>query len=101
MNSKKRPQLLAFENASHLKPNHICHTSITGGKCGGLVGSLCDTFDDTFAFDTCQNLPRNEIRLMFKKGDDLRQDRLTLQLLAVMDRLWKGAGMTLKYVRLN
>ena len=30
-----------------------------------------------------------DIALMFKKGDDLRQDRLTLQLLTVMDRLWK------------
>lgn len=29
------------------------------------------------------------VGIMFKKGDDLRQDRLTLQLLSVMDRLWK------------
>ena len=30
-----------------------------------------------------------DIVIMFKRGDDLRQDRLTLQLLTVMDRLWK------------
>ena len=29
------------------------------------------------------------VTIMYKKGDDLRQDRLTLQLLSVMDRIWK------------
>lgn len=38
-----------------------------------------------------------DISIMFKKGDDLRQDRLTLQLLAVMDRIWKeDEGMDMK-----
>lgn len=41
----------------------------------------------------------DQIGIMFKKGDDLRQDRLTLQLLSVMDRLWKedeGLDLRLK-----
>ena len=33
--------------------------------------------------------------VLFKAGDDLRQDQLTLQLLSIMDNLWKGAGMDL------
>jgi hypothetical protein len=32
------------------------------------------------------------IYIMFKAGDDLRQDLLTLQLLRVMDKLWKSMG---------
>jgi phosphatidylinositol-4,5-bisphosphate 3-kinase len=32
------------------------------------------------------------INIIFKNGDDLRQDMLTLQMLRIMDRLWKKDG---------
>uniref|UniRef100_A0A7S2SPD8 Phosphatidylinositol 3-kinase n=1 Tax=Mucochytrium quahogii TaxID=96639 RepID=A0A7S2SPD8_9STRA len=32
-------------------------------------------------------------RVLFKAGDDLRQDQLTLQVLSVMDQLWKAEGL--------
>lgn len=35
------------------------------------------------------------LRVLFKAGDDLRQDQLTLQLIAVMDRLWKDEDLDL------
>jgi len=37
-----------------------------------------------------------EIYMMFKTGDDLRQDQLTLQLLKVMNKLWKDKGIDFK-----
>ena len=36
------------------------------------------------------------IVVMFKAGDDLRQDQLTLQVLSVMDKLWKKDDLDLK-----
>ncbi len=63
MNSKMRPLMLAFDNAD-----------------ADLVSSM--------EFET----PLSDVLLMYKRGDDLRQDRLTLQLLRVMDLLWKDAG---------
>jgi hypothetical protein len=36
-----------------------------------------------------------EITVMFKAGDDLRQDQLTLQVLNVMNMLWKADGLNL------
>lgn len=36
------------------------------------------------------------ISVLFKFGDDLRQDALTLQMFTIMDRLWKREGMDLK-----
>ena len=37
----------------------------------------------------------NEITVMFKAGDDLRQDQLTLQVLSIMDDIWKGKDLDL------
>ncbi|KAL4497869.1 hypothetical protein ABPG72_000624 [Tetrahymena utriculariae] len=33
-----------------------------------------------------------EMKILFKRGDDIRQDQLTLQLLKIMDKIWLDAG---------
>ncbi|XP_058063113.1 phosphatidylinositol 4,5-bisphosphate 3-kinase catalytic subunit delta isoform [Anopheles bellator] len=38
----------------------------------------------------------DDINMIFKNGDDLRQDMLTLQMLRIMDRIWKSDGMDLR-----
>jgi len=36
------------------------------------------------------------IKIIFKSGDDLRQDILTLQLIRIMDKLWLREGLNMK-----
>ncbi len=38
----------------------------------------------------------NPVTVIFKAGDDLRQDVLTLQMLRLMDKLWKKEGWDLR-----
>lgn len=41
------------------------------------------------------------VYVIFKSGDDLRQDALTLQMLSIMDRLWKEDGLDLQMSMYN
>ena len=38
----------------------------------------------------------DDVKLIFKAGDDLRQDMLTLQMIRIIDKLWKDQGMDLR-----
>jgi hypothetical protein len=47
---------------------------------------------------TCQNVDPlgDPLTIMFKVGDDLRQDQLVVQMFRIMDKLWLNAGLDLK-----
>eukprot|EP00727_Mastigamoeba_balamuthi_P011479 m51a1_g6954 putative phosphoinositide 3kinase accessory domain (pik domain) domain containing protein (1277) ;mRNA; r:50317-55729 len=43
----------------------------------------------------------DNVHVIFKSGDDLRQDALTLQMMRIMDRLWCAEGMSLRLTLYN
>ena len=85
MNSKMRPQLLCFENAATLNNKR------SSFNISGRATAMSSSHDTNWIEMETPNAT-NDIHIMFKKGDDLRQDKLTLQLLAVIDRVWKESG---------
>lgn len=40
----------------------------------------------------------DDILIILKNGDDLRQDMLTLQMIRIMDRLWKNEGFDYRFL---
>ncbi|OAF67585.1 hypothetical protein A3Q56_04652 [Intoshia linei] len=48
--------------------------------------------------DPQSHLYYKEYNLIFKSGDDLRQDMLTLQMFRVLDRIWKDIGVDVKLI---
>ncbi|CAL4116873.1 unnamed protein product, partial [Meganyctiphanes norvegica] len=44
------------------------------------------------------DLHGKDIYLLYKSGDDLRQDMLTLQMIRIMDKLWKDHGLDLRMI---
>lgn len=76
---------------SPLDPSHRC-SRIKLDKCRIMDSKMRPLWivlenSDTHAED---------VYIIFKDGDDLRQDMLTLQMLKIMDRLWKREGLDLR-----
>ncbi|CAG9760506.1 unnamed protein product [Ceutorhynchus assimilis] len=76
---------------SPLDPSYRCHR-IKVDKCRVMDSKMRPLWIVYENFDTYGE----DIYIIFKNGDDLRQDMLTLQMLKVMDRLWKREGLDLR-----
>eukprot|EP01063_Lacrimia_lanifica_P008011 TRINITY_DN1514_c0_g1_i1.p1 TRINITY_DN1514_c0_g1~~TRINITY_DN1514_c0_g1_i1.p1 ORF type:complete len:1260 (+),score=465.04 TRINITY_DN1514_c0_g1_i1:108-3887(+) len=68
-------------------------------ECSGLNLHKCKTMDSKkvplwLVFHNADPLGP-PIYVMFKAGDDLRQDLLTLQIIAMMDSIWRAQGLDL------
>lgn len=71
-------------------------------ECTGLQVNKCKVMDSKklplwLVFRNADPLGAN-VYVMFKAGDDLRQDLLTLQMLELMDNVWKGSGLDLHLI---
>ncbi|EDW83168.1 uncharacterized protein Dwil_GK22711 [Drosophila willistoni] len=66
-------------------------------RCSGVTPDKCKVMDSKMrplwvVFENADQTS-SDVYIIFKNGDDLRQDMLTLQMLRVMDQLWKREGM--------
>ena len=104
MNSKTRPQMLSFDNAeSRSNPNptppdrNQTSIDLEDDDASAAASDWAMAIPrQPQAKSISHNLKKDTNSMMYKKGDDLRQDILILQLVTVMDRLWKAEGMDLR-----
>ncbi|CAH0555330.1 unnamed protein product [Brassicogethes aeneus] len=69
-------------------------------RCSKIRVEKCKFMDSKMrplwiVFENCDKYGE-DVYVIFKNGDDLRQDMLTLQMLRIMDRLWKQEGLDLR-----
>ncbi|XP_017873491.1 PREDICTED: phosphatidylinositol 4,5-bisphosphate 3-kinase catalytic subunit delta isoform [Drosophila arizonae] len=81
-----------FQNIQNpLNPSFRCRR-VTPDKCKVMDSKMRPLW---VVFENVDQTA-NDVYIIFKNGDDLRQDMLTLQMLRVMDQLWKREGLDLR-----
>ena len=69
--------------------NNLCHRA---KECRSMDSKMVPLW---LVFES-EDEKEKEVSLLYKEGDDLRQDMLTLQTIRIMDKLWKKHGMDFK-----
>lgn len=95
---KAKQKLMDFLSSPHVAQDLANVTSPLNPsfRCKKLKKEKCKVMDSKMKpiYTVYENIdPHGEdINIIFKNGDDLRQDMLTLQMLRIMDRIWKQDG---------
>uniref|UniRef100_A0A182MDL8 phosphatidylinositol 3-kinase n=1 Tax=Anopheles culicifacies TaxID=139723 RepID=A0A182MDL8_9DIPT len=96
--SKEKGRALLMEQLA--KEGHLTSDLISplnpSFRCKSVRTERCKVMDSKMRplWVVYENSDPNgdDIHMIFKNGDDLRQDMLTLQMLRIMDRIWKSHG---------
>lgn len=98
--SKEKGRMLLQDtlNHTHIKQK-ICDVLSPlnpSFRCKSIKAEKCKVMDSKMrplwiVFENA-DMHGEDICVIFKNGDDLRQDMLTLQMLRVMDKIWKSHG---------
>jgi len=95
---KAKSKLIEFLNTPHVITDLVNVTSPLNPsfRCRSVKKEKCKVMDSKMRpiLFQYENIDPNgeDINIIFKNGDDLRQDMLTLQMLRIMDRIWKSSG---------
>ncbi|PRP86674.1 phosphatidylinositol 3-kinase [Planoprotostelium fungivorum] len=97
--ASKRSQVLTSELLRHNFPRSFSLPILPTVRLTGLCVDKC-RFLDSSTFPILLVLQNEDpygppIQIMFKNGDDLRQDALTIQMIKIMDRLWRDNELNL------
>ena len=98
----RRPEVIREQLRAIELPSEFTLPLNPRWKCKGLVVDGCRSMSSKkvplwLEFENGEAGCPNFLAL-FKEGDDLRQDLLTLQLLRIMDNIWKKEGKDLKLI---
>lgn len=86
-----------------LKDTEACHLPLNPALCiKGIDPDACSYFKSNalplkITFISANPMGKN-ISVIFKAGDDLRQDMLVLQIIQVMDKIWLQEGLDMQMI---
>ncbi len=91
-----------IESLNRVMPTIISLPLNPRWRCTHLIVNKCRFFSSAqvpllLIFKNVDPLA-NDIHVLFKCGDDLRQDILTLQVFRVMDKVWLDRGLNLRLI---